>query len=626
MADPLSVVASVAGVVAFAASTARTLISLIQEMADAPEEILHIRRDIQNLSAVLVSIQDTWARHNLKSEDLALVTSLTEYLSLCQDSMQSIRALLVPLAAKGSGRKSPLRMVGWVMRKGEIRTLRERLQEGKASLNITLSALNGVLEGKGQDEIRSEVNQVYIKLVAELRNKNSGKRVRKRMEDDVASVSAFGGRRQSVSESTDVGFTLNRYFDQLPESSASSSPKESEVNTHTSGETLLNPFSSEPATLIDAVRARNKDQILCLISNGRSMVERTQDGQTALHFCAIYNDAEIAGLLLDNGADINARDNKLRSPLNVAFSSEATDVALLLLRRGCSLTGSVDLIFPLIQRTEDAPGLGDLLKALASKFNRFSNGPYLVHQAIESNDPQTLGLLLLAGFDPNIRNKHGFPPLYQAIVYQQKQSVKLLLTHGANPNDYVPPEARDMFDKKIRFYRRLVGLLDTGGTPLIVAARVVKDVEITRMLLEGGADPNFLTPSNNGVMLGGLGDVEYFECAKVIIEHGADPHAGEGVLDPFYWANACHNVKLVEFMLAHGADINHFYRKESPTILFFNTEWEHEEIVECLLRHGADITVKNDSGKTVFDIAQSQENNKILAMLEIAKAKARESD
>lgn len=91
----------------------------------------------------------------------------------------------------------------------------------------------------------------------------------------------------------------------------------------------------------------------------------------------------------------------------------------------------------------------------------------------------------------------GFPPLYQAIVYQQKQSIKLLLTHGANPNDYVPPEARDMFDKKIRFYRRLVGLLDTGGTPLIVAARVVKDVEITRMLLEGGADPNFLTPSNS---------------------------------------------------------------------------------------------------------------------------------
>ncbi|KAI1453669.1 ankyrin [Annulohypoxylon moriforme] len=624
MADPLSVIASVAGVVAFAASTARSLISLIQEMADAPEEILHIRRDVQNLSVVLGSVQDIWATKNLRSEDVALVTSLTEYVNLCQDSMQSIRVLLVPLAAKGSGRRSPMRMVGWVMKKGEVKTLRERLQESKASLNITISTLNGVLEGKGQDEIKSDVNKIYEKLVAELRNRDSGRRVRKRMEDDVASVSAFGGRRQSVSESTDVGFALDRYLDQLPEPSTPESPQKYEVSPHVSGETLLNPFSSEPTTLLEAVRVRNKECVLRLISAGRSMVERTQDGQTALHFCAIYNDSEIASVLLDNGADINARDNQLRSPLNVAFSSEAMDVANLLLQRGCSLTGTIDTIFPLIQRTDEVPGLGTLLKTLAPKFNRSLNGPYLVHQAIESNDTQSLGLLLLAGFDPNVRNKFGLPPLYQAIIYQQKQAVQLLLNHGAKNDDYVPPEARDKFDKNIRFYQRLIHLLDTGGTPLIVAARVVIDVEITRMLLESGADPNFISPSNNGVMLGGLGDEEYFECAKVIIEHGADPHGGHGVLDPFYWANACRNVELVEFMLAHGADINHFYRKQSPTMLFFNTEWEHEDLVESFLKHGADLTVRNNSGKTALDIARSKKNQRIIQMLE--KAEARGND
>lgn len=143
MADPLSMVASVAGVVALAASTARTLISLIQEMKDAPEEILHIRRDVQNLSAVLGSVHELSARHDLMSEDFTLVESLKEYLNLCQDSMQSIRAIIAPLVGKGNGRRSPIRMVGWVMKKGEIRALRERLQEGKASLNITISALNG---------------------------------------------------------------------------------------------------------------------------------------------------------------------------------------------------------------------------------------------------------------------------------------------------------------------------------------------------------------------------------------------------------------------------------------------------------------------------------------------------
>ncbi|KAI2465346.1 ankyrin [Annulohypoxylon bovei var. microspora] len=616
MADPLSIVASAVGVVAFAASTARTLISLIQEMADAPEEILHIRRDVQNLSAVLGSIQDIWARYDLKSEDLALVTSLTEYLSLCQDSMQSIRVLLVPLAKKGNGRKSPMRMVGWVMRKGEIRTLRERLQEGKASLNITISALNGVLEGKGQDEIRSDVNQVYEKLVAELRNRDSGKRVRRRMEDDVASVSAFGGRRQSISGSTDAGFALNRYFDQLPEPSTPESPHGYQANPHISSEALLSPFSNEPTTLLEAVRVRSKEHVLRLISTGRSMVERTQEGQTVLHFCAIYNDAETTKLLLDNGADINARDNHLRSPLNVALSSEAIDVANLLIQRGCSLTGSVDLIFPLTQRMDEVPGLESLLKTLAPKFNKSVKGPYLIHQAIESNDTQCVDLLLQVKFDPNINNKYGLPPLIQAIIYQQKQAVRLLLSHGANSNHYLPPEARDGFDSKIRFHGRLVDLLDTGGTPLLVASRVVRDVDITRILLENGADPNFKFPYNNGVMLGGLGDEEYFECAKLIIESGADLHGGDSREDPFYWANACRNVTLTEFMLAHGAEIDHFYTDESPTILFFNTRWDHYELVESLVSHGADITVKNRSGETVLDIARSQQHHRVVAILE----------
>ncbi|OTB03226.1 hypothetical protein M426DRAFT_24014 [Hypoxylon sp. CI-4A] len=57
MADPLSMVASVVGVAAFGVSTARTIISLIQEIADAPDEIVHIRCDVQNLSSVFGSIQ-----------------------------------------------------------------------------------------------------------------------------------------------------------------------------------------------------------------------------------------------------------------------------------------------------------------------------------------------------------------------------------------------------------------------------------------------------------------------------------------------------------------------------------------------------------------------------------------
>ncbi|KAI8966293.1 ankyrin [Daldinia sp. FL1419] len=618
MADPLSLAASVIGVAGLAVSTARTLISLIQEMADAPREMLHIRRDVQNLSAVLGSLQDICSKYDLKAEDLALESSLKECINLCQDSMQSIHILIAPL--KGTGRRSPIRMVGWVMRKGEIKTLRERLQEGKTSLNITISVINGFLEGKGQDEIKSDVNKVYEKLSTELRSQESGRRVRKRMEDDVASVSAFGGRRQSISQSTDADFPLNRYFDQLPQSSKSPSPLYYQSNSQASSEVMLSPFSAEPTTLLEAVRVRNGDAIIRLISSGYSTAERTPDGQTVLHYCAIYNDAEIAQLLLDHGADINARDNQLRSPLNIALTSEALVVAHLLVQRGCSLTGSIDMIFPLIQRIEEIPGIRPLLTTLAPKFNKSASGPYLVHKVLETSDIQSLEILLSAGFDPNTRDKYGLPPLYQAMMQQQKEAIRLLLKHGADKDDYLPPETQDKLDENIRSHQRLATFIGTGYVPLEVAARVLRDVEITRILVESGANMDYIYPIGGGTILGGLGDEEYFETAKVLIDSGANMHIpGHNGRDPFLWANACSNTKLADYMLSHGADVNHFYYDDYPTALFLCAEWDSRENVEVLLKHGADLTIKNNSGKTALDIARSAELHEMVAMLERAR-------
>ncbi|KAL7619374.1 hypothetical protein AAE478_009911 [Parahypoxylon ruwenzoriense] len=346
MADPLSIAASVAGIVAFAASTARTLISLTQEMADAPNEILYIRRDVQSLAVVLGSIKDVCTKYGLRSEDLALGGSLTENVSQCQDSMQSIRVLIEPLAVKGRGRRSPMKMVRWVMRKGEVRALRERLRENKASLNITISTLNG-----------------FCVLC-------STPRKAKALIHDIAYL------REKAK--TKLGKMSSKFMRSLSSS-----------------------------FVVEETGRENKERVVSLIVGGCSTAERTQDGQTVLHFCAIYNDTEIAQVLLDHGADINARDNQLRSPLNVALSSEAMSVACLLLQRGCSLTGSIDLIFPLTQRTEEIPGIKTLLECLAGKFNKLGAGPYLVHQAIKSCDMESLALLLSAGFDPNMKNKHG---------------------------------------------------------------------------------------------------------------------------------------------------------------------------------------------------------------------------
>lgn len=143
MADPLSVIASAVGVIAFTAQTARMLVTLTSEINDAPEEILHVRRDAQSLAAVLQTVQEVCSRSRLGPEDHSLVESLTEYVGLCQSTMLELRRKLQSFSSSGSPRRSPLKIIGWTLRKGEIKALRERLQEGKASLSLTLLALKG---------------------------------------------------------------------------------------------------------------------------------------------------------------------------------------------------------------------------------------------------------------------------------------------------------------------------------------------------------------------------------------------------------------------------------------------------------------------------------------------------
>ena len=64
-----------------------------------------------------------------------------------------------------------------------------------------------------------------------------------------------------------------------------------------------------PKDLFDAVQSRDRERVRELLQrHPESAVARDADGVTALHYAAESGDREIVTMLLDAGADINARD------------------------------------------------------------------------------------------------------------------------------------------------------------------------------------------------------------------------------------------------------------------------------------------------------------------------------
>ena len=100
-----------------------------------------------------------------------------------------------------------------------------------------------------------------------------------------------------------------------------------------------------PDSLLDAVRSQDVKRVKAILSRDEDCSSRTTEGLSTLHYCAFHNDAEMVELLLGHGADVNAKDNQLRSPFMLAVACSALEVAgvfrvmgvRLTMQLGCSL-------------------------------------------------------------------------------------------------------------------------------------------------------------------------------------------------------------------------------------------------------------------------------------------------
>jgi ankyrin repeat protein len=172
-----------------------------------------------------------------------------------------------------------------------------------------------------------------------------------------------------------------------------------------------------PTVLIRAADVSNADVVRLLLDAGADANARESGGGTALLFAARRDTPEIALLLLDHGAKVNAADNGGTTPLMAAAVSEE-------IYRPFSFTPVVnhrqkEVVKLLLDR-------GAKVNAREKEF-----GWTALFLVARDGYSDIVGLLLSRGADVNIKGKDGYTALRWAREQGHKEIVKMLRQAGA---------------------------------------------------------------------------------------------------------------------------------------------------------------------------------------------------
>jgi uncharacterized membrane protein YfcA len=173
-------------------------------------------------------------------------------------------------------------------------------------------------------------------------------------------------------------------------------------------------------------------------------------------FRAIDQDNERAAemLVLEGGADINARNSEQETPLHRAVEKGMTALAQALLQRGAdvrarSKNGETALHLAALDAD---PSIADLLLAAgADPLARNHDGESVLMWAALSGHLVVAQRLLLRGADANVKDRKGSLPLHAAADGGHFELVRLLLAYTADP------EAKNLEGRSAADYARSSG-------------------------------------------------------------------------------------------------------------------------------------------------------------------------
>ena len=216
------------------------------------------------------------------------------------------------------------------------------------------------------------------------------------------------------------------------------------------------------------------------------------DRETPLMIAAELGKVSIAKLLIERGANLHLNAGSHTTALCKAICFNQPSMVNLLLRVGTNI--EPDSLILAATSKIDLRITRSLLKSGADpNAQNKSFRQTAMHMAAFHDRADVARLLIRAGADIDIRDKHGHGPISCAIMRNSKEVFRLLLNQGADPT--LQPEALGLaaWDGKLGFVKTLIdhgwelhSKAHQGRTPL-QHARNRKHSSIVKILTEAGA-------------------------------------------------------------------------------------------------------------------------------------------
>ncbi|MCK7595372.1 ankyrin repeat domain-containing protein [Pseudomarimonas salicorniae] len=165
----------------------------------------------------------------------------------------------------------------------------------------------------------------------------------------------------------------------------------------------------------DSLRGR-PDAVMTLLANGADPRDVDGEGRTPLHFAALVAEPDVAALLLDAGAPLEALNRDGYSPLGVACGCGNWRIARFLVERKArpEPPGGQPALLAAASGEDDPAGVQLLLRHKAKVDARGRLGRTALLSASLAGNAAIVGELLGAGANPDLADEHGIPPLLEA--------------------------------------------------------------------------------------------------------------------------------------------------------------------------------------------------------------------